>query len=635
MTAFEVAKKIREISAELSSITKSEVNTADETQKTPLHYATSIDRGNSTCLSTYYDATLIILKKGANINARDAEGMTALHYTVHKPACYEIDYNASSLWICPELCDAEIMFIRTTSLLLDLGAEIDVRDKSGMSPLHYGIYHENVYTIILLLGNNADVKNTDKKGETPLGYARKLQNTKKTQKKRYELSHIIELLTCGIDFFFKKNERRAYFFNIIKSGCTELVKVCLNAGVEVNITKDSEPLLHWAIDFGNGNIIKLLLEDIRTDVNILNSKGESLLHKAIQMGNENIIKLLLQDIRTDVNVITSEDEGPDLDILGDEGLDLDILGDTGESPLQMAIRFGNENIIELLLQHKKTDVMIFDIDGDLPLHRAVRLQNVNIIKRLLCHEAIAVDMLNTAGLSALHMAVLEERGRLDLGMAVPNEIINLLLRHNCEVATQDKNGISPLHDAVTSLTIGGGDHTYFHLLLYGTNAPVNVQDNRGNTPLHYACRSENVCIADALLRRGANVNQENNLGRSPLQVAVLNSQKNVVELLLVEGADLNAHSVDNKTALDIAVGIRYNEHDDYDVPIDDVNHIIQLLEQHGGLTFYGLQLQDWREKALVFASGCIRGGRPVDYEELSSEMIQTIFEKLKPTIGEN
>ena len=634
MTAFEVAKKIREISAELSSITKSEVNTTDETQKTPLHYATSIDPGNSTCLSTYYDATLIILKKGANINARDAEGMTALHYTVHKPACYEIDYNASSLWICPELCDAEIMFIRTTSLLLDSGAEIDVRDKSDTSPLHYGIYHENVYTIILLLGNNADVNNTDNKGEPPLEYARKLQNTKKTQKERYELSHIIKLLTYGINQFFKTHEHRAYFFNIIKSGCTELVKVCLNARVEVNITKDSEPLLHWAIDFGNGNIIKLLLEDIRTDVNILNSKDESLLHKAIQMGNENIIKLLLQDIRTDVNVITSEDEGPDLDILGDEGPDLDIFGDKGESPLQMAIRFDNENIIELLLQHKKTDVMIFDIDGDLPLHRAVRFQHVNAIKRLLCHEAIAINMLNTAGLSALHMAVLEERGRLDLGMAVPNEIIKLLLHHNCEVATQDKNGVSPLHDAVTSLTIGGGDHTYFHLLLYGTNAPVNVQDNRGNTPLHYACQSENVCIADALLRRGANVNQENNLGHSPLQVAVRNSQKNVVELLLVEGADVNAHSVDNKTVLDIAVGTLRNEDGDYDVPIDDVNHIIQLLEQHGGLTFYGIQLQDWREKALVFASGCIRGGS-VDYEELSSEMIQTIFEKLKPTIGEN
>ena len=60
-----------------------------------------------------------------------------------------------------------------TNLLLEAGAEVDVRDQRGRTPLHYtGLHNAPVDIVESLIEHGADVKARDFNGATPLHYSR-------------------------------------------------------------------------------------------------------------------------------------------------------------------------------------------------------------------------------------------------------------------------------------------------------------------------------------------------------------------------------------------------------------------------------------------------------------------------------
>ncbi len=92
----------------------------------------------------------MLLKLGADPNARDEQGRTALH-----DACLKNHAEAARL-------------------LLDHGAQINVRDRNGATPLHDAALGGSAKTLALLLDRKADVHVRDSAGLTPLDYALKL-----------------------------------------------------------------------------------------------------------------------------------------------------------------------------------------------------------------------------------------------------------------------------------------------------------------------------------------------------------------------------------------------------------------------------------------------------------------------------
>ena len=93
------------------------------------------------------DGGELILKAGANINAKDADGMTAL-------------MNA-----------ANFARDKVTKLLLKHGADVKIRDSSGKTALMYAADHEKDDVARLLLEHGADVNAKDKSGNTALMFA--------------------------------------------------------------------------------------------------------------------------------------------------------------------------------------------------------------------------------------------------------------------------------------------------------------------------------------------------------------------------------------------------------------------------------------------------------------------------------
>ncbi len=108
----------------------------EATGETALHYAATTGKT---------EAVKLLLKAGANINAKDDRGRNVLHRAVQS-------------------ADGEIV-----ALLVGKGAEIDAKDdESGFTALHHAARLGNTNAAEVLIAKGADINAKDKQGHTPL-----------------------------------------------------------------------------------------------------------------------------------------------------------------------------------------------------------------------------------------------------------------------------------------------------------------------------------------------------------------------------------------------------------------------------------------------------------------------------------
>lgn len=85
-----------------------------------------------------------------NINEKDGDGRTALHYVAASPSD-----TASN--------------VSMARILIDAGANVNAKDKDGATPLHYAIKPANVPIVkILVADSRTDINAENKKGLKPL-----------------------------------------------------------------------------------------------------------------------------------------------------------------------------------------------------------------------------------------------------------------------------------------------------------------------------------------------------------------------------------------------------------------------------------------------------------------------------------
>lgn len=251
----------------------------------------------------------------------------------------------------------------------------------------------------------------------------------------------------------------------------DAVELLANAGADLNArNKRRQTALHIAINKGHVSVVRTLLQ-LGCHTSLQDSEGDTPLHDAISKEQDQMLALLL-----------------------DHGADITLTNNNGFNALHHAALKGNPSAMKILLS-KTTRLWIVEEkkdDGYTALHLAA-LNNHFDIAELLVHLGHAnMDQQNVNLQTALHLAV--ERQHV--------LIVKLLVREGANLNVPDKDGDTPLHEALRHHTLSQlrqlQDVEGFGKLLMGLR---NVSKNRNVLSLETFIQPYSLDICSTRTRR--------------------------------------------------------------------------------------------------------------------------------------
>ncbi|MGL5941575.1 MAG: ankyrin repeat domain-containing protein [Waterburya sp.] len=472
----------------------------------------------------------LMIAKGAEVNARDNNGITPLFWAANNHQ-HEI-----------------------IELLLAKDADVNTKDNFGSTPLTWAMSHQEeeeqtsltakLSTAKLLIAKGANVNAKDDNGITPLHQA--------ARNHQREVAEF--LISQGADIHAKDNEGITPLSSAARNYNYEVVEFLISKGADVN-SKDNNgitPLL-WAVIEAENNsksellTVKLLI-DKGADINTKDKDGKNVLFK--NQVNFDITKLLILK-NVDVNARDNKGKTPLMETINPS----DLLGFIDQEKLKLLIAKG-------------ADVNARDVDGKTPLFDAVSSSNQEIVK-LLIDKSVDINAKDKDGETVLFKAVADK----------DKEIIKLLIDKRADVNVKDQYGRTPLFSAVNSMFTYDNTKKEIAKLLIDNGSNVNARDEDGKTPLFSAVNSmagdnnKEEEIIKLLINNGANVNVRDKDGKTPLFEAVYVVSPRAVKLLINNGADVNTRD-NNGIAL-----LSFAKH--YEYQIEDRLVILDILKKNG------------------------------------------------------
>lgn len=520
-----------------------DVNLGDSYGLTPLHLAAQ---------DGHIDIVELLLQIDACVNVKNRHGFTPFHLAVKGGHIYITSILLNNgAHINTELGGATALHLKTAEgnldfvkLLVEKGADVNIKTKAGLTPIHVAILYDHVNILKVLLDGDAKLNEAGEQAVLALAVRNK------------NINMVRILVKAGANMLIDNRNGTTVLHHSVCTGQVDLVKLLMEENVDVN-AQDSRGYtpLHFAVIIENIDIVQLLLKGERNSTHVENRvpsvkevAAEDEIHvRSLQRSTDNIAS----SVGNKINVNIQSDDGSTplhfavvhehLDIIhlllknGANGTTLDV---NGKTPLHSAIFQQRADIVRLLLT-KTEDVNVQGRLGYTPLHLSIQVQNVDILWLLLEFGA-TLNIQDKKGNTPLHIAVHEGNAG----------IVTLLLEMGADVNIGQEYGDIPLHLAVSKQLI---DITR-SLLAKGSN--VNAQNNDGATPLHLAAEQGSTVIAELLSNKGANVNSQDEMGRSPLHYAVIENRANIVPVLLRRGAATDLKATYGITPLEIAT---YNQ----------------------------------------------------------------------------
>ncbi|KAJ5738251.1 Mg2+ transporter protein CorA-like/Zinc transport protein ZntB [Penicillium malachiteum] len=326
----------------------------------------------------HYDIVDILLGAGANINAQDDNGRTALSFAAEhgnqslvktlvgeKKAILDIQDNSTktALLLAVENGSPEIVSFLlqaaenkqrdAVNLLLKSGADLWTKDEDAWTVFHYAARSGDLEIVQELLTQNPSFsKEQNNLGQTGLVIAaNNLQ------------SSVVDFLFNHENENHSEDEGFAVLTYAITEGHLDLTKSILQRFSRLASRKNEsgDVPLFTAIKSKELDVIEYILT-VNVDLGIKDGRGSNLLHCATKNGLLDTMKFLLTQ-KPDLINERDSDSG-------------------GRTPLTIAIWKNEDSLISLLLQNK-ANVNVQDDSGDTALHSACRFSSPEIVQKLI------------------------------------------------------------------------------------------------------------------------------------------------------------------------------------------------------------------------------------------------------------
>lgn len=640
-------------------------NQKDKEGQTPLFTAITLRN---------IDMVRLLVDHGASFEARDDKKRNALDWAIEKecpvefiaqlrgfgadPASPAIDSRRTAMHLAAEKNRPDLI-----EYLHNAGLSLNQQDSNGATPLHVAVANKKAEALQKLIDLKADANIRNGQIETPLHLAaaqgnaaaadallslpevRRAINDHRTYSKGWTplmaATHgnhpaIIEKIAAvGGDVNQTDNENRNSLFIAVEHGHLEAAKLLLSLGADCkkgpNSTYNKSSMVHWINDRNYAEML-LLLYNGGFDLNVKDGSGQTALNKAAEQQSKDKIRHLLA-LGADPNLPNDYGRRPldtivehysfsyndHAEIIGQlvsHGADVNLspLPTVQQSPLHIAARNGNVNVMKLLAAHnanidqptRGADAMTpFMMAAESGKHLAAQFlqeRGANVFKKdnwgrtalifagrggdektlesLLAIPGIAetINAQDSRGRTAMHHAF--RKYHSDFGVA--------LIKQGADVTLQDINGLTPLHQAIETnymadwlddvkealgdkanwnLAAKDGD-TLLHAAARHTQGPVieklldfgadvMIAGKNGQYPIHAAIMADNEGIAERLVKAMKDGNHSLNeakdaAGWTPLHYAATRDNAGFTRMIVESGADVNAAATGGETPLHIA-----------------------------------------------------------------------------------
>jgi uncharacterized protein len=410
----------------------------------------------------------VLLKQGADINAAQVDGMTALHW-----AAYYDD-------------------LPTTTLLLKAGADVKAANRYAVTPLSLACTNGNMQIVDLLLGAGADANTVLRGGETVL----------MTAARTGKLGPVKALLSKKAQVNAKDRKGQTALMWAAAEGHADVVSTLIEAGAEFKqpLPSGFTPLLFAARE-GRIEVCRVLLK-AGADVNdaIVSKKG-------VSRGPKAGTSALLMAVENGHFELAIE------------------LVKAGADPNDQRAGYGALHMVTWVRKPSRGD----DEEGDPPPIGSGKLTSLEFVKEMVARGA-KVNLQTKKGLSG--RGILNRPGATPFLAAASTAdlpLLETLVKLGADPLMPNSQGTSPLL-AAAGVGVGapeeaaGTEPEVLEVVPYllKLGADINLIDNSNETAMHGAAYRNHPKVVQLLADKGAKIdvwNRKNKTGLTPIVIA--------------------------------------------------------------------------------------------------------------------
>ena len=416
--------------------------------------------------------------------------------------------------------------------------DINATQPDGMSALFWAVYYEEADIVSLLLDAGADANVQNRYGLTPLIQSSITGN-----------GEIISmLLDAGADANARTLQGDTALMNAAKAGSVQGVQALIEAGagVEARDGYSFQSPLMWAAAFNQAEIVRILAEN-GADVN---ARSAELIFSGIQQGG--VQGDFPNGGLTSLHHAARENGVETVEVLLALGANPSAVDPQGISPLRVAATNENLDIAKILIEGgaNLNDGSLVDI-MEIPYkrfafqHAASNYDNQTTVAELtlmMIEMGADLDAMSEIGIPVFSTGFVGEKGpegesalfRAALGDRM--EDVALLLENGANVNALSEEGNTALGAVLNVYT--------------GFRPPDPTRDKRIEPTFE-----EKIPMVDLMFEYGADVNTVVGTGGTILHQAAELGEDEIVAMLIAKGIDLSIKDDSNRTALDVASGV--------------------------------------------------------------------------------